>query len=122
MARLRITRPTLLVDENKVRRNIARMAQKARDAQVQLRPHFKTHQCATIGDWCRDAGVRHITVSSLEMATYFADHGWRDITVAFPCNVAQLDLLQELATRPEAGGDEMHIEVSESHRQNLSES
>ncbi len=34
----------------------------------------------------------------------------------------RIETLQELATRPEAGGDEMHIEVSESHRQNLPES
>jgi D-serine deaminase-like pyridoxal phosphate-dependent protein len=99
----RITRPTLILDEQKVRRNIARMVQRARDARVQLRPHCKTHQSGTIGQWFRDAGIERITVSSLEMAAYFADHGWRDITVAFPCNVAQMDLLQQLAGRVALG-------------------
>ena len=103
MPPLVITRPTLLVDANKVRRNIARMVQRAHDAQVVLRPHFKTHQCAAIGEWCREAGIERITVSSLEMAVYFAEHGWRDITVAIPCNVAQMDLVQQLAARIQLG-------------------
>jgi len=103
MTFLPITRPTLLVDESRVRRNIARMVQRAQDAHVLLRPHFKTHQCAAIGDWYRDAGVQCITVSSLEMAAYFADHGWHDITVAVPCNVAQMDLLHDLAARLQLG-------------------
>ena len=103
MSAMHIERPTLVVDENRVRRNIDRMVKRAQDAKVQLRPHFKTHQSAAIGDWFRDAGIERITVSSLEMAAYFADHGWRDITVAFPCNVAQIDLLVQLAARVNLG-------------------
>ena len=43
-----IERPTRLVDRQWVLHNIARMVEKARASNVQLRPHFKTHQSATI--------------------------------------------------------------------------
>ena len=94
---LGIVRPTLLLDTHKARRNIERMAEKARAAGVRFRPHFKTHQSAAIGTWFRDVGVEAITVSSLDMARYFAAHGWRDITVAFPANVLESDKIDLLA-------------------------
>ena len=94
-----IQRPTLLLNEARARRNIQRMAGKAAGSNVRFRPHFKTHQSATIGEWFREAGVEAITVSSVDMASYFASHGWSDITVAFPVNLRQLDTLNELAGR-----------------------
>ncbi len=92
-----IVRPTLLLDPVRVRRNIARMAAKARAERVRFRPHFKTHQSAAVGEWFRAEGVSAITVSSLLMARYFADAGWRDITVAFPVNLREMALINELA-------------------------
>ncbi|WP_218588352.1 alanine racemase [Desulfacinum infernum] len=91
--------PTLLVDEGKVRRNISAMAEKAERCGVRFRPHFKTHQSREIGQWFREVGVRAITVSSLTMARYFADDGWDDITVAFPVNLREVDLINDLASR-----------------------
>jgi D-serine deaminase-like pyridoxal phosphate-dependent protein len=98
-----ITVPTLLVDEGRCRRNLRRMADKASASGVRFRPHFKTHQSARVGDWCREAGVEAITVSSLRMASYFADHGWRDITVAFPVNLREIDTLRRLAGQVHLG-------------------
>ncbi|AMM51137.1 alanine racemase [Rufibacter sp. DG15C] len=92
-----ITEPTLLLNEQIVKANIQRMAQKAQGAGVRLRPHFKTHQSRQIGEWFREAGTTAITVSSVKMAQYFAKHGWQDITVAFPLNRRQLPQIQELA-------------------------
>jgi len=92
-----IVKPTMLLDERRVRANIARMAQRARDNGVRFRPHFKTHQSAQIGAWFREEGVTAITVSSLDMAAYFAGCGWDDITVAFPANVRQIDAINRLA-------------------------
>jgi len=94
---LGVVRPTLLLDAARARRNIERMAAKAARAGVRFRPHFKTHQSAGIGAWFRDAGVRCITVSSVDMAEYFAGHGWRDITIAFPVNPLQMDRIDALA-------------------------
>ena len=75
------------------------MSLRARDAGVRLRPHFKTHQSARVGEWFRDAGVRAITVSSTAMAEYFAAHGWRDILMASPLNVREAAALDRLAAR-----------------------
>lgn len=98
-----ITVPTLLLDEARARRNIQRMADKARESGVRFRPHFKTHQSAQVSEWMREYGVTAITVSSLRMASYFADHGWDDITVAFPVNLRELDTINRLAKQIHLG-------------------
>ena len=92
-----ITRPTLLLDKDRVIQNIRRMKQKADAAGVRFRPHFKTHQSSGIGTWFRQEGVDSITVSSLDMAKYFALHGWKDITVAFTVNLPEIETLNSLA-------------------------
>lgn len=94
-----IDRPTLLLDPQRVRRHIETMARKARRNGVRFRPHFKTHQSAAIGAWFREVGVQAITVSSLDMAQYFATHGWQDITVAFPVNPLEATRIDALAGR-----------------------
>lgn len=94
-----ISVPTMLLDEAQTRRNIARMAAKARTSRVRFRPHFKTHQSAQIGDWFRDEGVQAITVSSVRMAEYFAANGWQDITIAFPANVREMAAINRLAAQ-----------------------
>lgn len=92
-----IVKPTLLLNIERAKQNISRMVEKAYHQSVRFRPHFKTHQSATIGEWFREAGVTAITVSSVDMAQYFARHGWDDITIAFPVNLRQVDELNELA-------------------------
>ncbi len=94
---MKITSPTLLVDEQKCRANIRRMAEKAAQNKLELRPHFKTHQSADIGVWFREVGVSGITVSSVAMAKYFKNNGWKDITIAFPVNILEIDAINELA-------------------------
>lgn len=94
-----IIRPTLLVNENQCRSNIQAMLTKATANGAVLRPHFKTHQSGLIGKWFADAGIKAITVSSVQMASYFAMHGWRDITIAFPINLRELDAIDQLAGR-----------------------
>jgi D-serine deaminase-like pyridoxal phosphate-dependent protein len=96
-----IEQPTLLLDEETARQNIRRVIQAA--GAIRLRPHFKTHQSAEIGTWFRDEGVTRITVSSVEMARYFAAHGWEDITIAFPANVRQAAAIAALAGTVQLG-------------------
>jgi D-serine deaminase-like pyridoxal phosphate-dependent protein len=93
-----IIEPTMLLDEKICKENIRRLAQKARDRQVIFRPHFKTHQSKHIGNWFRQVGVEKITVSSLKMAEYFSEDGWKDITVAFPANILEMERIQKLAS------------------------
>jgi D-serine deaminase-like pyridoxal phosphate-dependent protein len=92
-----IIRPTLLINKKLSIGNIELMAKKAKSNGLIFRPHFKTHQSAEIGEWFREAGVNSITVSSVSMAYYFADHGWKDITIAFPCNILEIDEINALA-------------------------
>jgi D-serine deaminase-like pyridoxal phosphate-dependent protein len=95
----KITRPTLLLDEKKCRKNIEMMASKARSSSVKFRPHFKTHQSVTIGEWFSEEGVESITVSSITMASHFADSGWKDITVAFPFNIRESEDLKRVSRK-----------------------
>lgn len=88
--------PSLLLDKTICIRNIERMASKALQHHLRLRPHFKTHQSARIGSWFREFGVTGITVSSLQMAEYFALSGWEDILVAFPFNSGEINTLNRL--------------------------
>lgn len=81
-----ITRPTLLLDIEKMKSNLDFMVSKANRLNVTLVPHFKTHQSKEIGQYFLDRGIEAITVSSVQMAEYFAENGWKDITVAFPFN------------------------------------
>ena len=96
---LDIVQPTLLLDKVKCIENIERIISKARTSEVELRPHFKTHQSHEIGRWFRVRGVKGCTVSSLEMAEYFASDKWIDITVAFPLNILEIDRINRLASQ-----------------------
>jgi len=93
-----ITKPTLIIDQNKCKRNIAFMTERAKRFNVTLRPHFKTHQSLEVGRWFKETEVTKITVSSLDMANYFAEE-WDDITVAFPINILEIDTINDLASR-----------------------
>ncbi|MEM6828865.1 MAG: alanine racemase [Bacteroidota bacterium] len=95
---MRITKPTLLVDQEKCSNNIERMVSKTKNANAQLRPHFKTHHSAQIGEWYRSHGVDKCTVSSVSMAEYFIKNGWDDLTIAFPYNPLESEEISHLAT------------------------
>jgi len=92
---LKIIEPTLLLDEAICRDNIRRMAAKAAKSGVRFRPHFKTHQSLVIGEWFREYGVEAITVSSVRMAEYFSAR-WRDITIAIPFNIHEVERVNAL--------------------------
>jgi D-serine deaminase-like pyridoxal phosphate-dependent protein len=96
---LKITRPAFVVDKQICLTNIERMAMKAKAHGLRFRPHFKTHQSSDIGEWFRQFGVNSITVSSVSMARYFADHGWEDITIAFPLNLHETGEINNLAAK-----------------------
>lgn len=94
-----IKKPTLVIDEDKARKNLAFMAEKIKRQNVNFRPHFKTHQSDEIGEMFREYQINTITVSSVDMAVYFAAHGWEDIFIAFPVNILQIEEILELSNR-----------------------
>lgn len=75
------------------------MADKISASSTIFRPHFKTHQSIDVGKWFREKGVEAITVSSLSMANEFADAGWKDITIAFPVNMREIEDYKTLSKR-----------------------
>lgn len=91
------TKPVLLVNKERVERNIQMMSRKAEASNAIFRPHFKTHQSVEVGELFRKYGVQKITVSSVSMAKFFTESGWNDITIAFPVNLHELDEIDELA-------------------------
>lgn len=97
------TKPALVLDEDRARRNIARMAARARRFGVRFRPHFKTHQSREVGRIFREFGVDAITVSSVDMAAYFVDDGWTDVLIAFPLNILEAADIGRLAARCRLG-------------------
>ncbi len=111
LKKMGFTSPGILVDEDQVRTNIRLMAQKANQAGARFRPHFKTHQSADVGRWFSDEGVRAITVSSLSMAEYFANHGWDDITIAFLLNPLEGKRLNALAKALAERGGQLAVTV-----------
>lgn len=92
-----ISKPTLLLDEEKARTNLLRISEKVKAQKISFRPHFKTHQSAEIGRWFQEIGIDKITVSSVEMASYFLRYGWQDILIAFPVNIREIEALADLA-------------------------
>lgn len=92
-------RPQLLLDTDRCRKNIRTITEKCIKSSCQFRPHFKTHQSIEIGRWFRDYGIKGITVSTPEMAGYFAEDGWIDITIAFPFYRAQTKSIKKLQQR-----------------------
>ncbi|MCF1752303.1 alanine racemase [Mariniradius sediminis] len=92
-----IASPTLLIDEQICRKNLQKMAEKAKRNGMKLVPHFKTAQSHVIGEWAKDYGIKEITVSSIKMAEYFCGHGWENIHIAFPFNPLEAKRLNRLA-------------------------
>jgi D-serine deaminase-like pyridoxal phosphate-dependent protein len=101
--KMKFERPAYLINPDTCKENIRTMAEKASRSEVVFRPHFKTHQSLAIGHWFRQAGITRITVSSLIAAEYFALDGWDDITIAFPVNLREIDLINRLSSKLRIG-------------------
>lgn len=117
-----ITTPTLLLDETVCRNNISRMAEKARQLGIRLRPHMKTPQSIEVARWLRDYGIHAITVSSFRMAAYFAADGWEDITVAFPVNIREMEVIKGLSKRIRLNVTVENVEGAQALQEHLDQS
>ncbi|MGE0354516.1 MAG: alanine racemase [Gemmatimonadales bacterium] len=91
--------PALLLDLDRLESNIAMMQQRCDRLGVALRPHQKTHKCVEIGRMQHARGARGITVATLAEARTFADHGFDDITWAFPLIPSRLSEVRQIADR-----------------------
>ena len=76
--------PAVLVDLDIVEANIGRMADRAREKGVRLRPHAKTHKVPEIGRMQLAAGASGLALAKTSEAEVFADRGFTDIFLAYP--------------------------------------
>jgi D-serine deaminase-like pyridoxal phosphate-dependent protein len=74
--------PALLVELGAFERNIARMAAFAKEKGVRLRPHGKTHKCATIARAQIDAGAVGVCCQKVSEAEAFVAGGVEDVLVS----------------------------------------
>lgn len=75
--------PAVVVDLDRVERNIARVQAICEDAGVAMRPHVKTHKSPVLARMQRDAGARGITCQKLGEAEVMADGGLDDILISY---------------------------------------
>lgn len=76
--------PSVLIDLDRLERNITRMAARAREAGVALRPHAKTHKVPEIGWMQMRAGAVGLSLAKTSEAEVFARYGFPDLFIAYP--------------------------------------
>jgi D-serine deaminase-like pyridoxal phosphate-dependent protein len=92
--------PALLVDLDRLERNIEQMAALARVHAVALRPHVKTHKSTAIARMQIDAGAIGLTVAKLDEAEVFASAGFAELFIAYELvTPAKLERAIALAAR-----------------------
>ena len=94
--------PSLLIDTDRMERNLKEMADVAADAGVALRPHVKTHKAPVLALRQLELGASGITVAKMGEAEVMADAGIKDIRIAYPIvGEPKLARLAELMERAE---------------------
>ena len=93
---LDVNKPILIINKNLCLNNIEKILEICIYNNIEFRPHFKTHQSLEVGSWFKKLGIKSITVSSVSMAEYFSDQ-WDDITIAFPFNILEIDIINDLS-------------------------
>jgi D-serine deaminase-like pyridoxal phosphate-dependent protein len=88
--------PCLVLDRQKLLRNIRTMAGNLARHQVPLRPHMKTAKSIDVARLALSGQPGGITVSTLAEAEYFASHGVVDILYAVGIVPAKLDQVARL--------------------------
>jgi D-serine deaminase-like pyridoxal phosphate-dependent protein len=76
--------PVLVVDHDRLERNITAMAGRALELGVVLRPHAKTHKSPDVARLQLQAGAIGLTVATLSEAVVFAEAGVTDLFVGYP--------------------------------------
>lgn len=75
-----IKTPSLIVDFERMKRNADAITARAKELNVALRPHVKTHRCLEIARLQTEGNAGGIMVSTLSEAHFFAKNGFSDIT------------------------------------------
>ncbi|WP_263841100.1 alanine racemase [Salinibacter sp.] len=76
--------PALLIEQSRLRANLAAMQAQADANDVALRPHVKTHKSVALANEQRNRGAEGLTVATVHEAETFIDAGFDDVRVAYP--------------------------------------
>lgn len=79
-----IKTPSLILDFGRMKSNAIRMTARAKQLNVALRPHVKTHRSLEIARLQTEENAGGIMVSTLSEAHFFANNGFSDITYGVP--------------------------------------
>lgn len=90
-----LSTPRPVIDEDRMRANIARVQAYADQHGLAFRPHIKTHKLPSIAKLQVDAGATGINCQKITEAEVFADAGFNDILITF--NILGADKLERLA-------------------------
>ncbi|MGB2715520.1 MAG: alanine racemase [Vicinamibacterales bacterium] len=91
--------PSVLIDQQKLERNIERMQAAVDARQIRLRPHAKTHKSTDIAHIQVARGAVGICCAKLGEAEIFANAGIADIRVPYPLNPANASRVLVLLNR-----------------------
>lgn len=94
-----LTTPALLLDEQRMMRNIARLAGHAAHLDVALRPHLKTAKSVEVARSLTGGAPGPLTVSTLAEADVFHGAGYKDILYAVGIAPQKLERVQALRDR-----------------------
>ena len=87
--------PAVVIDLDRVERNIARVQAACDAAGVANRPHIKTHKIPDIAKMQRDAGAAGITCQKIGEAEVMSEAGLDDILISY--NLIGEDKMARLA-------------------------
>ncbi len=92
--------PALLIDLNRMERNLCRAAHYAKEHDLRLRPHTKTHKIPAIGKKQMELGAVGLTVAKVGEAEVMLASGAPDLLVAYPIiGHSKLRRLMEVARK-----------------------
>jgi D-serine deaminase-like pyridoxal phosphate-dependent protein len=90
--------PAILIDLDIMERNLARVAGYAREHDLRLRPHTKTHKIPALGRKQIELGAVGLTVAKVGEAEVMLNSGTPDLLVAYPViGRKKLERLMEVA-------------------------
>lgn len=96
-----IKTPSLIVDFERMKRNAERVANRAKELNINLRPHVKTHRCLEIARIQTEKTFGGIMVSTLAEAQFFSANGFSDIIYGVPIEKGKFGEAIEIAKRIE---------------------
>ncbi|MDR0479530.1 MAG: alanine racemase, partial [Burkholderiaceae bacterium] len=105
--------PALILDLDKMRKNIHAMQELVATCGIPLRPHYKSHKCPQVAHWQMEAGAIGMTCAKLGEAEDLVNSGIKDILIAnqiiHPAKFARLAYLAKVC----------HLGVCVDHEENI---